>query len=161
MITQFTRAFLLIAIAGSLLACGDDDDASSSMCVAGNAGCPCLEDDACSSEDLTCMAGTCQGTFDVGVTVSNKNARGCDVLVTEQGSRVADATFGETVKGTFVREAPKVALSFISTSDAPIDGNGIQLQLIGAGSDGLQVESVECADRAGKPLEGVTIALKR
>lgn len=160
MITQLTRALLLIGLTAALFACGDDDDASSNMCVAGNAGCPCLEDDTCKGE-LACMAGTCQGTFDVGITVSDKNARGCDVLVTEQGSRVADATFGETVKGTFVREAPKVALSFISTSDAPIDGKGIQLQLVGADSDGLQVESVECADRTGKPLKGVTVALKR
>lgn len=154
--TLYARALLLAGFSLATAACGDDSGGKS--CAAGESGCACLEENACNG-DLVCMEGKCTGSFDVGVKVSDGRARGCDVLVNEAGVRVADVTFNDKVKGTFVRESPRVAVSFISTTDAPIDASGIHLQVVGDDRAGVTVESVACADAAGKPLEGVTVSL--
>ena len=66
--------------------------------------------------------------------------------------------YGEGVKGTFVREAPRVALSFIANEDSPIPGSDVQLRILGSGTD-VAIDKVECADKDGAPLDGAMVSL--
>ena len=148
---------ILWAVVG-LAACGGDDS-SSDTCKPGAAGCECLKDNVC-DDNLTCTDGKCAGTFDVGVAVSDPAARACDVLLSETTAQVSSVGFDESVKGSYVRQAPKVAVSFVSAKDAPISGSGISLKLVGSGTDGIEVVSTKCADAQGKALDDVTVALR-
>ncbi|MSP71469.1 MAG: hypothetical protein EXR76_04645 [Myxococcales bacterium] len=62
-----------------------------------------------------------------GLTVSDPNARGCEVLFTEGRATIEAVTFDATVVGTFIREAPRVALSFVSAADAAIAVGSIRV----------------------------------
>ena len=155
------RAAVLAALAvvtASTTGCGDDEGA----CKAGEAGCACVTDadaGAACADGLACIEGTCKGESEAGLVVGDKRARACDVLVLEEGARVADVVFGDGVLGTFVREAPRVAVSFIANTDAAISGSAIRVRVNGDIS-GLSVQEVECAGADGATLSGAKVSLK-
>lgn len=99
------------------------------------------------------------GISGAGVTVSDPNARGCEVLLLEGGARVDSVTFDDTVKGTFIREAPRVAVSFVAAGDAPIAAGAVQVSLSGGAGD-VEVKTVHCVDAQAKPLADVSVTLK-
>lgn len=153
--TQLSYLLVTLAVAGS--ACGSDGDDRS--CEPGSAACACLEDDAC-GDGLACEDGVCRGESDVGISVSDGRARACDLLLAEGAGHVHAVAFGDAVKGTFVREAPRVAVSLISASDAPIPADAVSLRVVGDAAD-VEVADVACADSAGEPLANVTIGLAK
>jgi len=112
----------------------------------------CGDDD--SSGDTAPDGGQSSRALDVPA-----NARACDLLLRERGSRVTDVSFGDTVKGTFVREAPNVAVSFAATGDSSMASSEIALTFAGDGTD-IEVAKVECADADGKSIEGAEVTLK-
>lgn len=94
-----------------------------------------------------------------GLTVSDPNARGCELLLTEGTAEVESVTFDSTVKGTFIREAPRVAISFVAAADAPIAGGAVKVAAAGDSAQ-LQVKTVHCFDGKAAPLADVSVTLR-
>jgi hypothetical protein len=73
------------------------------------------------------------------------------VLVSDApGAQAVGARFGGTVKGSFVRRAPRLGLSLVATKDAPIDASDLAFAVQGSAEPDLV--SVSCFDGAGKAL---------
>jgi hypothetical protein len=89
--------------------------------------------------------------------VSNANARGCEVLLTEKGGKVQRVTFEGSVKGTFLREAPRVAVTFVSKEDSPIAAGVVKIE--GGPLSGVEVTKVSCVDKSGAKLPDTKITL--
>lgn len=127
-------------------------------CPPGSNECPCKEN-ACDT-GLVCQANnTCGAAVAATIAVSDLGARGCEVVLTEQGTTVANVSFADGVVGTSVREAPRVAVSFVSATDAQLPTNGVKLGLSGA-SSGLVVSKVTCVDSKGVKLPGATLSVR-
>lgn len=120
------------------------------QCTAGAQSCACREGATC-ADGLACnAANVCVPPVAAGVQI-DAAARGCEVLLTESaGSTVLSASFKNGVKGTFIRQAPKVALTFVSGGDTAIGGN-VELGLGGPAS-GLTVTKSSCVDLKGQRL---------
>lgn len=88
----------------------------------------------------------------------DKRARSCDLLIVEGETRIEAVVFGEGVQGTFVREAPNVAVSFIATEDSSIDADAVVVQLADADGE-FEITQVACADSAGEPLEDPKVSI--
>ena len=81
------------------------------------------------------------------------------MLTESTGTAVATVAFKAGVVGTFVREAPRTAVTFVAPGDATIPTNGVEVALSGPTS-GVTVSKVSCVDAAGQKLSGVTVSLK-
>lgn len=92
-----------------------------------------------------------------GLSVSDANARGCEVLLTEKSSKVQRVTFEGSVKGTFLREAPRVAVTFVSKDDSPIATGVVKIE--GGPLSGIEVTKVSCVDKSGAKLPDTKITL--
>ena len=99
------------------------------------------------------------GVSGAGVKVSDPNARGCEVLLLEGGAHIDAVTFDDTVKGTFIREAPRVAVSFVAAGDAPIAAGAVQVAVTGDAGE-VEVKTVRCVDAQAKPLADVAVTLR-
>jgi len=152
----------LSAVALSGCSCSDESDSpAGAECTPGAESCECRNGTECDN-GLACSGGVCVAATQSGVVVSDPNARGCEVLLVEQGSKIQAVDFGQSVRGTYVREAPKVSLSFISTTDVAITGISVSM-LGGAGGAGATaptVQSVSCVDRSAQPLADATVTLQ-
>jgi hypothetical protein len=95
-----------------------------------------------------------------GGAVSDANARACDILLLEGKSRVDKIVFGADVKGTFIREAPRVAVSMVVTKDTGFPADALKVQVVGAAASDLQVKQVKCVNSKAEALQGVTVTLK-
>jgi hypothetical protein len=95
----------------------------------------------------------------VGVAFSDPAARGCELLLVEGAGRVESVTFADTVRGTFIREAPRVAVSVVSAGDSPIAQGAVQVALSGDPA-GVEVKTVRCVDAQASALDGVTASLR-
>jgi hypothetical protein len=128
-------------------------------CPPGSNACACTEN-VCDT-GLVCLPNnTCGAAVAAGLGVSDAAARGCEVLLTEQaGTTVAAVIFGDGVVGTFVREAPKVAVSFVASADAQLPAAGISLALSGPAS-GLVVSKAACVDAKGAKLPAASVSLR-
>ncbi len=129
-------------------------------CAAGAKDCACKEASVC-DDGLVCgEMNKCVAPTTVGVQVSDANARGCEVLLTEAaGSTVADVTFAKGVQGAFVREAPKVAFSFVAPADARLPAESIGVAIAGPAS-GITVSKATCVDSAGQKLANATVTIR-
>ena len=115
-------------------------------CDPGTTMCACKEGGVC-NEGLSCGADNkCAPPVAAGLQV-DAAARGCELLLTEAGSTVVSANFKNGVKGTFIRQPPKVAVTFVSAGDSAI-GNNVELGLSGP-SSGLTVSRSACVDVSG------------
>ena len=76
----------------------------------------------------------------------------------EGTATVEKVTFDESVVGTFVREAPKVAISVVSAKDAPIAQGAIKLTIKGDAAQ-VTVKKVNCVGGKAQPLPTATISL--
>ncbi len=150
----------LSALPATLVGCGNGGGGGGNTqpaCTAGAKGCACKPGNAC-DDGLTCTGNVCGEGVSSGVVVSSPNARGCDVLLEEKGVRVEKVAYDSTVKGTFIRQAPRVALSFVSASDAPIPNGAIKLTLSGPSAQ-VAVAKVTCVDSKAAPIADATIKL--
>ncbi len=162
MTKYLTPIAVFLGMSITLSSCsGCDDSSSGSDCEPGTAGCECRDGDAgpACDEGLTCVEGVCQGENTIGVSISDPNVRSCEVLVEEAGAVVVGLTTDGTIKGTFIRQAPKVAITFISLTDEPIGEDALQIRTTGDDSATITVKSSSCADSAGQPIDGATVSL--
>ena len=142
--------FLLLA--ASACTCGNP-------CTPGAKDCTCKEANVC-NDGLVCGDNKCISPTTAGVQVSDVNARGCEVLLTEStGNTVTDVTFSNGVQGAFVREAPRVAFSFVAPTDGRLPSGGVGVSIAGAPT-GITVSKVTCVDSAGQKLANATITLR-
>jgi hypothetical protein len=86
------------ALAGCLLAvlgaCGKPSTTEgANACSVGSAGCACAPELAC-DDGLVCDEGSCHGAAVVGLSISDPNARACEVLLVETGAHVLSVDFG-------------------------------------------------------------------
>ncbi len=127
-------------------------------CAPGAQSCACKEGSQC-NDALACNpSNVCVPPVAAGLQVSDALARGCELLVTESaGSTVLSAAFKNGVKGTFVREAPKVAITFVSGGDTALGAN-VELGLSGPAS-GLTVGKTSCVDVKGQRLNA-TVSIR-
>ncbi len=93
-----------------------------------------------------------------GLTLSDPNVRGCEILLSEGTAKIDTVTFDGTVVGTFIREAPKVAISFVAAKDAPMANGAIQVTVKGDAKQ-VTVKKVSCVDVKAAAVAGVTATL--
>jgi len=120
----------------------------------------CANGQACDPGTVCGPAGTC-----VAPTVSSlqvpATARGCEVLLTEQPGTTFDSVkFGPGVVGTSLREAPRVALTFVAAKDAAIGADQVQLALTAGTATGLTLTSASCVDASGAKLPNAAVSLR-
>ncbi|MBL8919180.1 MAG: hypothetical protein JNJ54_09995 [Myxococcaceae bacterium] len=130
-------------------------------CPPGQAACACLAGNQC-NDGLACGAdGKCAAPTLAGVVVSDPAARGCEVLLTEApGTVITSGQFSGGVVGTSIREAPKVALTFVAPGDAPFPAGGVQLALAQGATSGVTVTKASCVDVKGARLAGATVTIR-
>lgn len=130
-------------------------------CKPGEAACACRTGNEC-NDGLVCGGdGTCGAPTLVGLVVSDAAARGCEVLLTESAGTVVTAgQFSGGVVGTSLREAPRVALTFVAPGDAPFPARGVQLSLAQGTTAGVSVTKVSCVDSKGARLPGAAVTIR-
>lgn len=137
---------LLGALGLSGCACGPTE------CAPGANACACKPDSTCDANLVCGPSNTCVPPVTAGIAVDDANARGCELLLTEgPGTTVASVTFKGGVKGTWLRQAPKVAVSFVAGGDSAL-GSNVELGLVGGGASSLTVSKATCVDRLGARL---------
>lgn len=121
------------------------------VCTPGTQACACLESGAC-NDGLACGSDQkCAPAVAAGVQVADVSARGCEFVLTEApGTEVVSVTFKNGAKGTWIREAPRVAVSVVTGSDTAF-ADAIQLGLTGAASS-LSLSKASCVDLKGQRL---------
>ena len=93
-----------------------------------------------------------------GFKVSDANARGCEVLLTEGTAKIDKVVFDDSVVGTFVREAPRVAVTFVSAQGGAIGTGAVKLTVVGDAGQ-VQVKKVSCVGPKAEPLSGASVSL--
>ncbi|MCP4541188.1 MAG: hypothetical protein GY832_28980 [Chloroflexi bacterium] len=137
----------------------DGTDGTDGECEKGTANCACKEGDTC-DDGLTCVDGICKSQSSDGLSISDPLARSCEVLVEENDIRVVGLTKDETkIKATFVRQAPKVAITFYALKDAAIADGTLGIRYTGGGS--MAIKKTSCADAKGKILTGATVTISK
>lgn len=131
------------------------------QCKPGEAACTCLAGNQC-NDGLVCGGdGKCAAPTLAGVVVSDPAARGCEVLLTEAAGTVITAgQFSGGVVGTSLREAPRVALTFVAPGDAPFPAGGVQLALAQGTTAGVTVTKASCVDSKGTRLPAATVTIR-
>lgn len=149
------RTFLFLVVLSFAAACS----CGPKPCTAGQQGCACKTGNMC-DDGLACGADNmCSAVATVGVHV-DPAARGCEVVFTEpSGTNVAQVSFKNGLKGAWVRESPKVAVTFVAGADSTIADGSIELGLGGAGA-AVTVLSGSCVDSNGSRLPGTTVSIK-
>ncbi|MCB9731810.1 MAG: hypothetical protein H6745_04150 [Deltaproteobacteria bacterium] len=133
--------------ADTVPACGGDP---------GTAGCACRGDGGCDT-GLACVANVCQVASEPTGLVLPAGARGCEILLSEgAGAAVSEVRFADSVRGTFIREAPRVAIAVTATSDADFADGAVEV--VGTGAP--TVTSSTCVDAAGTVLPGASVVLR-
>lgn len=128
-------------------------------CPAGANTCACKAGSVCDT-GLVCTANVCSPGTVGGLSVGDAAARGCEVLLTEQaGTTVGQVEFQAGVVGTWVREAPRVAITFVAPRDAALPAGGVTLGLSGPAS-GLVLSKASCVDAAGKKLPASSVSVQ-
>jgi hypothetical protein len=106
---------------------------------------------------VSCEGGPCPGA---GLSIAAAGARGCEVLLTESGgAAVEGVAFDRSLKGTFIREAPRVAVSFVSVGDQPIAAGAVRVTLGAGAFSGITVQSVSCVDDKANAIAVATATL--
>ena len=93
-----------------------------------------------------------------GVSI-DKRARACDFLLIEGDTRIDEVVFGEGVQGTFLREAPNVAVSLIATTDSPMGAEAVEIRFVDDEEGEVEVSEVACADAAGEAIDNPKVSI--
>lgn len=142
---SFSLVVVLSLLAGAGCTC------TPPACAPGTQSCACLEGGAC-NDGLACASDQkCAPAVAAGVQISDVTARGCEFVVTEApGTEVVSVVFKNGAKGTWLREAPRVAVTVVAGSDAAL-GDAIALGLTGTASS-LSLSKASCVDLKGQRL---------
>jgi len=167
--TLCPRAALLWALATATAGCGDDDvqserddsladdagvvDAATAGCTPGSEGCACSAGDRC-DDGLTCDHGVCGQGATLAPLAFPAQARSCELLLREHGAAVLSIAFASDTAGSFVREAPRVAVALHALSDAPM--GELEVHVTGGG-DRPTTERTHCFDASGEALPDVEL----
>jgi hypothetical protein len=140
---------MLVAVLGLLGVAGCS--CNPPVCEAGSQGCACLEGSTCNT-GLVCSSDLkCGAAVTIGVQVSDATARGCEFVLTEAaGTEVVSVNFKDGTRGSWIRQAPKVAVTVVSGGDSAIS-NAVSLGLSGSAS-GVAFSKVSCVDLKGQRL---------
>ncbi len=95
----------------------------------------------------------------VGIGVSDKNARSCEVLILENGAEVTGIKQDATLKGAYVRQQPNTAVTFTALADESIGEGAIGIVTVGDESGTVEVTKATCFDSKGAVLKGATVEL--
>ena len=149
-------AGLLVLATLALSACGNSST-TASHADAASTGQDAAGQDATTGDPDTATGGTDATDPGVksGLTLSDPNIRGCEILLSEGTAKIDTVTFDGTVVGTFIREAPKVAISFVAAKDAPMANGAIQVKINGDAKQ-VTVKKVSCVDVKAAAIAGVT-----
>jgi hypothetical protein len=162
----FARAagLCLIATLPWLTGCGDDDGAKPAAADggvttgSGASGEVCSPDKLC-ADGLVCSSGRCAAGGALTLSVDSA-ARGCELVLTDgPKAKVTEVRFGDGVKGSYVRRAPRVGLSFIAAKDEAIPG--AQISLVVAGDGQPTVARTTCVDSKGKALPKAAVSVSK
>lgn len=124
----------------------------------GSLGCACVDGTTC-LDGLTCSSGVCVQPDLRELSVGAAEVRGCEALLTETDGTVADVTFAAELEGTFIRQAPRTAVSFATRTDSAVAGGAIQLAVAGD-SAGVSLTSVTCVDGTGAVVSNPRVSLR-
>jgi hypothetical protein len=140
---------MLVAVLGLLSVAGCN--CNPPTCTAGTQSCPCLPNSMCNT-GLVCSSDMkCGAAVTLGVQVSDATARGCEFVLTEAaGTEVLSVDFKNGTKGSWIRQAPKVAVTVVAGGDSSLSG-AVSLGLSGAAT-GLALSKVSCVDLKGERL---------
>lgn len=139
---------MLIAVLGlSLAGC----NCNPPTCTEGTQSCACLAGSTCNTGLVCGTDMKCAPAVTLGVQVSDATARGCEFVLTEAtGTEVLSVDFKNGTKGSWIRQAPKVAVTVVAGADSSISG-GVSLGLSGAAT-GVALSKVSCVDVKGARL---------
>lgn len=138
---------MLLGVSLAGCACGP-------TCEPGSLSCACKENDVC-DDALVCGGDKkCATPTLATVTISAPTARGCELVLDERaGTTVAAVRFKGGAEGTWLRQAPRVAVTFVAGGDSPVSGQ-VELGLVGPAS-GVSVAKAGCVDVDGQRIAGV------
>ncbi|MFO0750357.1 MAG: hypothetical protein U1F43_32510 [Myxococcota bacterium] len=138
-----------------------DSDGDTQLACGGQTGvldCPCRPDDSCDGA-LTCQDGVCKTpVVEAHGLVLPAGARGCEVLLAEAGGAVSEVHFAASVHGTFIREAPRVAIAVVSAADADFAAGAVEV--VSSATPPATVVSARCVDAAGAVISGATVSFR-
>ena len=131
-------------------------------CPAGQLDCPCAAG-ACDGE-WVCQEDVCRvgpPPPDDGLRVDGANAKGCDALFGENGTRVARVAFARGITGQYMRRDGKVAVSFISAAGENIVNVGTIVLDDGQAAAAGDLEPIRstCYDATGHDIDGARVVL--
>lgn len=147
-------ALLCLAVLGAACTCGPKP------CTEGQSGCACRSGGGC-DDGLACASdGRCAPVEVKGVDVVDPAARGCELVLTEaEGTTVTGVVFKNGLKGAFVREPPKVAVTFVAGGDQAIAAGSVEVQLSGS-APSVALASGSCVDLKGARLGGAPVTVR-
>ena len=153
--TLTRRQLVACALVASLAlaACGDDDSAAGPK---DGAVAACDNENPC-GDGLVCVDERCVAGGNVDVVIDSA-ARACEVLLQDgNAAQAVSVRFGKGVKGSFVRHAPRLALSFVAAGDEAVSASDVVPVAVGAGVPALV--KTTCVDKAGKALPKSAFAI--
>lgn len=145
-----TKSFLfVVAVLGLLSLTGCQ--CTPPACTPGTQDCACATGAVC-NEGLVCSGDQkCAPGVTAGVQISDATARGCEFVLTEApGTEVLSVEFKNGAKGTWIREAPRVAVTVVAGADTALAGS-VSLGLTGSVTS-LSLSKASCVDLKGQRL---------
>jgi hypothetical protein len=155
------RLGLILCVFG-VAACGDDGGSKAAPADGGTQTGSGMSGEACSADklcgkDLVCSSGKCATGNALTLSVDSA-ARGCELVVRDAAdAKLTGVQFGEGVKGSHVRRAPRTGVSFIAVEDEAIAGAHISLLVAGDGEP--RIEKTACVDAKGKALPKAIVSV--
>lgn len=153
---RFTALTIALALAAG---CGDDGGGPDASCELGTEGCACNMG-TCGS-GLACDEGMCVRVESSGISIDDANARSCELIVIESELEVINVQFGSGVEGTFVREAPRTAITFHRSDDSAFGSDAVSVQTTSDPGGSLSIRRPRCFDRDGAELSGDPLSLSQ
>lgn len=152
------RGFSCVALIAMLAvaACGDDDDGGATDAGADGSTAACDSENPCGA-GFVCVDERCVAGGDVSVAISPA-ARACEVLLQDgDDAEAVSVRFGEGAKGSFVRRAPRLALSFVADDDHAVSAASVVPVAVGGGVPSLI--KATCFDKDSKELPETAFTL--
>ena len=145
------KLLLLVSLSGLLALSGCNCNPSN--CTPGAQACACVDGTTCNTGLVCGNDKLCVAPVAAGLQIPNAAARGCELVLTESaGTEVLAVTFKNGAKGSWIRQAPKVAVTVVSGGDTALAGT-VDLGLSGP-SAGLTVTKGSCVDVKGQRVDG-------
>ncbi|MFT3926514.1 MAG: hypothetical protein QM778_28475 [Myxococcales bacterium] len=134
----------------------DEEGPATQDCKRGTVGCGCAEGGQC-GEGLACEQNLCTGMGSIELTVDPR-ARGCELLFDGSSAPVVGVDFSQGVKGVFVTEDPRTAVTFIAGEDAPIKDGSVRVNYADHGKGAPPISVTYCTDTKGAGIDGAKVS---